>query len=136
MTASLVFDPEARTLTGPLGERILSPQRATILAQLLLANRAVVSNNQLIGALYPNPDDEPENPDRIVRMGVHHLRKLCAEVGLPPKVIRNRWSTGYILDCDGELMTAESVPILKDLLASHPDREMVRRFRSTVRVHA
>jgi len=133
MIKAIILDPSTRTLTGPTGEAHLSNQKSRILERLIRAKGGVVSRDQIVGLLYPNPDRESEHSYTLVNVLLTNLRKDLASVGADG-VIGTVYKTGWLVACTAELMTAESAPILQELLASHPDRDIVRRFRATARV--
>lgn len=54
----------------------LHPQERLVW-QHLTANRGrLVTTDELIGVLYPDPDREPECPERIVYQAIHTLRAV------------------------------------------------------------
>lgn len=57
-----------------------SPQMAKILFLLMLSPKRV-SRLEIIEALWPNPDDEPGNPDKVIDVKFYYLRHALAPFG-------------------------------------------------------
>lgn len=77
----------------PLPEWRLSGQ-LTILFSVLMAHR-VAKRAVLISALYPNPDDEPEDVENLLRVQIRKLRLKLGPLGIE---VHNAWGQGYFFD--------------------------------------
>lgn len=62
-----------------------------ILSTLLMRSPAPVSASDLIEAVYPNPDKEPDWADSCIKVLVHRVRKKL------PGVIEVRYGMGYTI---------------------------------------
>lgn len=93
---ALLYDHQTRTLTGPLGERIASPTGDRILLCLMAHTGKVVRHDTLIGAVWPNPTDEPEGAEDTLRQHIWRIRQNMRAVGSKTKIV-SRWGTGYML---------------------------------------
>jgi DNA-binding winged helix-turn-helix (wHTH) protein len=71
-------------------EVALFPQEARVLERLLLARPGLATHDEIIAAVWPDPDQEPENALGQVRMIVGWLRAK----GIPVEL---RHSQGYSL---------------------------------------
>lgn len=77
----------------PLPEWRLSGQ-LTILFRALMAQR-MARRQMLIGALYPDPDDEPEDVENLLRVQIRKLRLKLGPLGVQ---VHNAWGQGYFFD--------------------------------------
>jgi DNA-binding response OmpR family regulator len=76
----------------------LMPQRHKILAALLLNRGRLVSLNDLIGMVWPHPDNEPEWPENVVKVQVSKMRQQVGKW-----VIETVWGRGFRIPHEHEL---------------------------------
>ena len=97
--AQMALDTGCHTVSGPRGHVQLTPGPARLLARLMRRPGAVVSASDLISAMYPDPDEEPEHADVVLRSQIQRLRALVE--ALAPKgtvQIRNLPTVGYAIE--------------------------------------
>lgn len=71
----------------------LTPQQARILEVLLVVQPRILTRSELISALWPDPDDEPGDPENIVDVQICRLRRV-----LGPGMISTFINNGYRLE--------------------------------------
>ena len=76
---------------------ILAPQEARLLAAFLARPGQVITSETLIGAMYPEPDEEPEDALQGVRIVLSRMRAKLRIVGVELD-ISNAYRIGYALD--------------------------------------
>src|SRR5580765_3063651 len=91
------YDPDTHLLTGPLGQRHLTPTMHRILTMLAEANGRAVNYGCLIEHLWPVPADQPDTADSVVKVQVSVMRRYMREVGLDRRTIGTRHHIGYFL---------------------------------------
>lgn len=85
------------TDTEPLPEWRLSGQ-LTILFRGLMAHR-VATREILICALYPDPDDEPDDAENLLRVQIRKLRLTLRPLGVQ---VQNAWGQGYFFSASAK----------------------------------
>jgi DNA-binding response OmpR family regulator len=70
----------------------LSPQECEMLAMLLLHRGQLVSYSDIIGAIWPNPDLEPEYTEKVMHQLSHHLRHKM------PGLVRTVFGRGFMIE--------------------------------------
>lgn len=73
--------------------RAISPAQRTVLGALIDAHPRAAAHGFIYRRLWPIEADEPEHPQKVVRVHVHRLRRR-----LPDNAIRVLWATGYRLE--------------------------------------
>lgn len=79
----------------------LEPKTAALLRHLMLSS-GLCSQGELIDAIYPDPDNEPEYPENVLIVLVSKLRKVLVGHGWQ---IHNRVGQGYMLERVNEVKT-------------------------------
>jgi DNA-binding response OmpR family regulator len=74
----------------------LAPSGADILAALLLRRGELVSHAELIEALWPEPDFEPETSINCLAVHMMRLRQRL------PSLIETWWGRGYMIELPRE----------------------------------
>jgi DNA-binding response OmpR family regulator len=84
--------PQSRRCCATVGgmEVRVMPHMAAVLERLLLARPGMATHEELISAVWPHPDDEPEAALRQIQMYVTWLRAK----GIP---VLGTWGRGYSL---------------------------------------
>jgi DNA-binding response OmpR family regulator len=68
----------------------LTRQQTTILATVTAAQGRTVPRDTVIGALYPDPDKEPEDAGGVLRVQIHRLRKKLRGSGVEIRTVHGR----------------------------------------------
>jgi DNA-binding response OmpR family regulator len=92
--------PEKRRLEGPRGVLILTDAHFRVMHRLMRRPGVVITRSDLIGELYPDPDDEGVSPDVALRIVVMKLRRWMEAIGCFPNVvsIMNHIEVGYSME--------------------------------------
>ena len=69
-----------RTIQGPQGSATLSPTEDKIVAALLL--QPVTMTRELVEIVWPNPDNEPQAPEKQIGVMIYNLKPKLAKCGL------------------------------------------------------
>lgn len=93
----LTFDPITRELSGTYGRSLLQPHPAALLQRLLELPGALVSHSDLLMAMYPDPDAEPDSSEDMLRKIVMHLRLHLRRACGDGVRLWNEPSVGYAL---------------------------------------
>jgi DNA-binding SARP family transcriptional activator len=131
-----MYAPETRMLTGVNGSRRISRSWHRILMRLARRPAQMVPYELLIGALWPNPTDEPDDARKVLKVLVCNLRALLRKLGASER-IDTCWGDGLVLLRDGPaqrmvLLTDAQLDDLARLIATHPDAETAARMREAI----
>lgn len=99
IAGSVSLDPETRVLSGPRGSLLLAARHFALLERLMRRCGVIIAHGDLISALWPDPDDEPDNAEGSLRVYFTQLRSLLAAIGVHHDEIAVRCepSVGYYL---------------------------------------
>lgn len=92
--AGVAIDLDLRTVSTGTGPVRLTRFQYEIL-HALATRRRVVSHAALISVLYPDPDEEPGDPDGMVKTIICTLRQRLRQAGAPD-VVKKVWGVGYV----------------------------------------
>ena len=123
---SLSLNVLSRELTGPTGTVRLHRGPYLVLRDLMRRPGVIVSVKQMIAAAWPEPDLEPGNPDKAIRMAVRRARDALEEVGVPGKRLSLAFMAGYVMQRDplvARFMTREQAVLVDQMLAAQQDGE-------------
>ena len=95
--AMMELDLEARVLTGPRGSVRLASIPFALAERLMRSPGLVISRSALIAAMYPNPDDEPETAENVLRNTLSKLRGMLCLLGGEDLRIVVEPSEGWVL---------------------------------------
>ncbi len=93
----LTVDPAQRRLAGPKGAVFLGEREFAVVQRLAARPGAVVRHNELIAVAFPNPDEEPDFSDVIVRQAICRLRAVLTTLGAGQRPIVSERGVGYRL---------------------------------------
>ncbi|MCE2578076.1 winged helix-turn-helix domain-containing protein [Gluconacetobacter entanii] len=96
----LSLDVGRHVLSGPRGEVLLAPVPFRIMEKLMRRAGVIQSRDAITQAVWPDPDNEPEDPGRVIREKISKLRGLICLIGTegPSGVeIRNEREVGYYI---------------------------------------
>jgi DNA-binding winged helix-turn-helix (wHTH) protein/tetratricopeptide (TPR) repeat protein len=85
------FDPKSGALSGPAGERRLSPKAAAVLAVLIERPGSVVSKEELLAAVWP----DVAVCDDVLTTVVYELRQALGESAREPRYLETLRKRGY-----------------------------------------
>lgn len=94
----LSLDIGRHVLSGPRGEVLLAPVPFRILEKLMRREGVIQSQSAIAQAVWPEPDDEPEDPGRVIREKISKLRGVICMIGTDGRgrvEIRNERDCGY-----------------------------------------
>ena len=94
---NLKVDRSEHKICGPLGAQHAPNQQIILLDALARGRGRIVSLDHLVGALYPNPADEPGDAVKVVRVQITYLRRAMALTGCDVR-IAPVWKAGYRLE--------------------------------------
>jgi hypothetical protein len=131
-----MYDPETRVLSGVNGSRRTIRSWHCILMRLMRRPGQMVPYELLIGSIWPNPDDEPGDAMRTLKVHVCNLRAQLRKLGASER-IGTCWGEGLVLLRDGAaqrtvLLTDAQLDDLARLIATHPDAETAARIRGAI----
>lgn len=96
---SLQLLVEEQRLIGPRGELRLNGTHFRVLRRLMRRPGVIISHSDLIGEMYPNPDDEGENSEIFLRQVILALRQaLVLLIGSGRVAINNEAKIGYVIE--------------------------------------
>lgn len=124
----LVLDTHTRSLTGPTGSCRLDVAPFIVLRELMRRPGAVISQEQLIEASWPDQDSEPDHPEDAIRARVCRAREALERVGAPREQLALRFPRGYSIEGERRVVrayTPRQAAALDRLVATHPDRAAV-----------
>ncbi len=78
---SLSLDVETRELAGPRGAIRLDPLNFAMMERLMRRPGVIVEDTAMVSALWPEPDDEPDDPDNTLRHKASVLRGTICVLG-------------------------------------------------------
>ncbi|WP_395371865.1 winged helix-turn-helix domain-containing protein [Komagataeibacter diospyri] len=96
----LSLDVGRHVLAGPRGEVLLAPVPFRIMEKLMRREGVIQSQDAITQAIWSDPDDEPDDPGRVIREKISKLRGLICLIGTegPSGVeIRNEREVGYYI---------------------------------------
>ena len=91
----LALDPASRVLSGPAGHIQLTARYFSLTERLLRRPGTVIEHSDLIGAMYPDPDDEPENSEKLLYQAISRLRLIVELMAGRGVRISNVQNVGY-----------------------------------------
>ena len=94
---ALVLNRSSRTLCGPLGEVPLHGRVFRAAERLMRQPGEYVCHDQLVTALWPNPDETPEYAGDCLRAAMSQLRAAVARVAGDAAGVRAERRVGYAL---------------------------------------
>lgn len=95
---SLLLDTNRQELRRGKAVVHLEPQVLSVAEKLMRHAERRVSCDVLIGAMYPDPDDEPGNALDVLRVRINRLRRVLERIGAPEPIINLRNENGYMID--------------------------------------
>ena len=123
---SLSLNVLSRELTGPAGTVRLHRGPYLVLRDLMRRPGIIVSLGQMVETAWPEPDQEPNDPEKAVRMAVRRARDALENVGVPGNRLKLAFQAGYVMQRDPmvvRLLTAEQAAMVDRLLASQQPPE-------------
>lgn len=75
------LDTERRILRGPRGEIRLENMPYRLFERLIRRPGVIIQTSDLVTALWPEPDDEPENPEATIKYFITVLRNTLISLG-------------------------------------------------------
>lgn len=123
---SLSLNVLSRELTGLAGTVRLHRGPYLVLRDLMRRPGVIVSIEQMITAAWSEPDLEPANPDKAIRMAVRRARDALEQVGVPSKRLALAFMAGYVMQRDPfvvRFLTREQAALVDQLLAGQHDGE-------------
>ncbi|WP_395370764.1 winged helix-turn-helix domain-containing protein [Komagataeibacter diospyri] len=94
----LSLDIGRHVLSGPRGEVLLAPVPFRIMEKLMRREGVIQSQDAITQAIWTDPDDEPDDPGRVIREKISKLRGVISMIGLDGRgrvEIRNERECGY-----------------------------------------
>lgn len=101
---TLSLDIETRTLSGPRGQIRLDPMAYAMMCRLMRRPGVIVSDTDMISTVWPDPDDEPDDPDMTLRFKATVMRNTIIALGCGghAKVsLRRERNVGYFMEVRG-----------------------------------
>ena len=91
--------PDMRRLTGPLGVMFIQGRQFALLERLMRRPGVVVQSTDLIAAIWPEPDEEPEDAQGGLRNAVWWTRRMLEmlSAGTEAPTIQNVLDVGYTM---------------------------------------
>ena len=114
------------------GDKAIRLTRHQCIILQALAPGLLVQVSTFIARIYADADDEPDWPERVLRVRICQIRRCFREAGID-LAIKSDWSGGYILSRPigtsdpGAVLPAADVQALQSLLYSHPDQAAADR---------
>ncbi|QHI96133.1 hypothetical protein GT348_07710 [Aristophania vespae] len=96
----LHLDTETRLVSGPRGEIRLENLLFKLLKRLMRRPEAIIQTNDLIAALWPNPDEEPDTAYATLKTSITILRNTFISLGCNGRhkvMIINERGVGYYI---------------------------------------
>lgn len=78
---SISLDTQTRKLAGPRGEVRLDNLTYIMAERLMRRPGVIVHDTDLVSAIWPDPDDEPEIPENTIKYKASILRSLFVALG-------------------------------------------------------
>ena len=75
--------------------RIQGPVSLSMMAFLVANMRGTVSTQDIVAAVWPDPDDEPEIPENVICVTMSRLRPRLKRLGL--EIVTICWNGGFYL---------------------------------------
>ena len=94
----LRLDTQTGLLSGPEGRAHLPPRTRWILARLLWHPQALVGVSDLIAAMCPDPDDEPDSAPIQLRQQMVRIRALLRATAGAAVQLRCERQVGYAVE--------------------------------------
>jgi DNA-binding response OmpR family regulator len=92
------YEPETATLVGVRGSMQLSAQLGRLAERMMRRPGVLVSKSDLIGCLYPDPDEETETSEAWLRQRIQHLRTLLWLMSAQSVRLRTERGIGYAVE--------------------------------------
>lgn len=132
---AVVLDKMRRTLSDGTRAAALTPQHCSIVETLAAAGCRTIGADTLIRRLWPDPDDEPEDPEKLIKVQICRLRGRIAAAGMKP-IVGTAWGKGYALKEPVAVAGEDRLTVigertardLRRLLETHPDRGLAHRI--------